>query len=489
MSLLKRMGWVERGFQIAAVSNSLTVLVVLSVYAYGGLSSRYRADDYCESANVARYKNIFEAVIQSYNEWLNSYSTLFFVKLTDLGGLWGLRLWPGLIILLWVVALIWLFSEIEKILSIDLGLAVKVWVSGLAIFLSLYQTPVLFQVLYWRPVSIPYTLPLVFFIGIAAFLLWYARQPYQESRAVWVGICGVLLVFFAGGLGETDAAFQVGLLAVAVFTVWLTRFKHQRRDVLTLLVILLFSAGASILTMAVSPGTAVRLANIMTNPPIYNPVVLSVNVIIYASQFLFEFFKVAPLPNLIAFITSLAIMYFRSSDERNDKLQISSLRISSVSIWLLVFMFLVIGFSFAPSAFVRTFPVARARFPAYFLVVFVLILQGGLIGVWLSRLKLPVSVKLTKSLIVGVLTILMIYPLQSSSKIYTSFEPYRNFAVAWDERDAQIRRAFAEGTRDLVVVQLDSVGDVGEYKGFGGPNYWINICAADYYGLHTLVAP
>jgi hypothetical protein len=266
------------------------------------------------------------------------------------------------------------------------------------------------------------------------------------------------------------------------------RFKHQRHDVLTLLAILLVSAVASILTMAVSPGTAARLDNIMTNPPIYNPVTLSLNVIIYTSQFLFEYFKVAPLPNLIAFSVSLIIMYFRSADEKNDR-RFSSSQILMTCLWLLVFMFIVSGFSFAPSAFVRTFPVARARFPAYFLVVFVLILQGGLIGYWLSQLKLPIPVKWTKSLIVGVLVVLAIYPLQSSSKIYASLAPYRNFAVAWDERDAQIRQAVASGTQDLVVVQLDAVGDVGEYKGAGGPNYWINVCAADYYGLHTLVAP
>ena len=171
MSLLKKVDWVERGFQIAASLNALAVLVVLGVYSYGGWFSRYRADDYCESVNVARYGNIFEAVVRSYNEWLNSYSTLFFVYFTDLGGLRGLQVFPGLIILVWVVVLVWLFSEIEKSLRLDLGLAVKIWISGLAIFLSLYQTPVLFQILYWRPVSIPYTLPLAFFIGIAAFLL------------------------------------------------------------------------------------------------------------------------------------------------------------------------------------------------------------------------------------------------------------------------------------------------------------------------------
>ncbi|MEP6895911.1 MAG: DUF6056 family protein, partial [Chloroflexota bacterium] len=333
---------------------------------------------------------------------------------------------------------------------------------------------------------IPYTLPLAFFIGIATFVLWYARQPYQKSRMMWTSIFGVILVFFAGGLGETDGAFQVGLLTVTVFAVWLTRFKHQRRDVLVLLVVLLISAVAAILTMAFSPGTTARLDNIMTNPPIYNPVILSIKVIIYTSQFLFEFFKVAPLPNMVAFAVPMMTMYFRSYAVQNIRLQIPTSQILTTCLWLLIFMFIVIGFSFAPSAFVRTFPVARARFPGYFLVVFVLILQGGLMEVLLSRLQLP---GFARSLVVVVLAVLMIYSLQASSKIYASLIVYKNFAAAWDLRDAQIRQAVIEGTRDLVVVQLDAVGDVGEYKGFNGPNYWINVCAAEFYGLHTLVAP
>jgi hypothetical protein len=455
MNLLKKVDWLERGFQIAADLNALAVLVILSVYGYGGLFSRYRADDYCESANMAHYQNIVEAIIQSYNSWLNSYSTLVFVKFTDLGGLWGLRLWPGLIILLWGLALVWLLSELEKTTGVMLGWGVKLWVSGLMIFLSLYQTKVLFQILYWRPVSIPYTFPLVFFIGIAAFLLWYARQPYQKARALWVGTLGFGFVLFAGGLGETDAAFQFGLLVVAVFAVWVALSAHRRRDMLMILLVLLAGAVVSLLIMLASPGTTNRLDVIMNNPPIYNPVKLALKV----------------------------------TDKRNNGIQISSSRIGWISICLLLFVFFVIGCSFAPSAFVRTFPTAHARFPAYFMVVFGLISFGGLMGMLLGEFRFPLPLNLTRSLMVGILAVLAIYPFQASRRIYASLTPYRNFAAAWDVRDVQIRSSVAQGARDLVVVQLDSVADVPEYKGFGSPGYWINVCAAQYYGLHTLVAP
>jgi hypothetical protein len=80
-----------------------------------------------------------------------------------------------------------------------------------------------------------------------------------------------------------------------------------------------------------------------------------------------------------------------------------------------------------------------------------------------------------------------LYPLHAASKVSDSIPEYRSYAIAWDARDAYIRKSVAEGAKDLVVVQLDSMGGVGEYK--GRKSYWINSCAARYYGLDSLIAP
>jgi hypothetical protein len=154
---------------------------------------------------------------------------------------------------------------------------------------------------------------------------------------------------------------------------------------------------------------------------------------------------------------------------------------------VLLFTFIVVGFSFAPSAFVRTYPVARARFAAQFVVTMSLILEGGLLGILASRLHLPVKVDILKGLTVGFLGLLTIYPLYTAPKISASMVEYQKFAIAWDERDAYIKKSIAEGAKDLVVIQLDSVGGVGEYK--GNKSFWINSCAARYYGLDSLIAP
>ena len=485
---MKKVDWVERWFQIAAGLNGLAVLVVLAVYSYGGWFSRLRADDYCQSVYLLTARNFLDATIKAYDSWLGRYSIVSFVQLTEWVGAWGPRLMAGVILSMWLIFLTWLISEIGKTIRIHFQFITSLWIAGLIIFLSLYQSTVLYQLLYWRA-TLPYTIPLAFFVGIAAFILRYMRLPYQKSRALWTGALAALLVFYAGGFGESTGALQVGILLVAVLVVWLTGLGGQRKDILSILITLLGIAMISVLVIGLSPGTSVRLNAIMTRSTVYNPIELSRDVVVFTFQFLVNVFRTSPIPNLIALFVSLLAIYFISSNANEDVSRISSTHIRTALLMIPLIMFFIGGCSFAPSAFVRTFPLGRVRFAAQFALTLCLVIEGGLLGILSKRIKLPLQVNVLRVLIVALLAVFALYPLQASSKIYASLAQYRNFAAAWDERDVQIRQAVAEGKQDVVVVQLDSVGDVGEYKGFGGPNYWINVCAADYYGLHTLVAP
>ena len=483
MGFLKGNGWVDRFFHGVAVLNGVAALCALAIYAYAGVFARYLSDDYCESAWLISSQNLIDATLKAYYSWLNSYSIMLFVQLIDWAGIWGFQIMSGVMILLWVAAMAWLSSGIGKSLSLRLNPAIHLWLAGLAIFLSLYQAPALYQILYWRTGMIPYTLPLVFFAGIAAYVIWYARFPYRKTRALWAGVVLFALVFFASGLGETTAALQIGVLVVAVLAVWLTRSEHGRRDILTMLAVSLIGAIVSILIIAFSPGTTTRLDSIMRQPPIYNPVELSLDVMVFTSQFVWDALKVAPLPNLVSIAIPLGIMYFNSSNGTG----ISSPRLRLAALILLAFIFFVVGCSFAPSAFVRTYPAARARFAAHFVLTLGLILEGGILGLLLGRIRLPVKAEAAKFLVVVFLALSTLYPLQAASKVYASIPEYQRFAAAWDERDAYIRKSIAAGAKDLVVVQLDSIGGVGEYK--GDRRFWINVCAAQYYGLDSITAP
>jgi len=487
MSFFRRFPSVEGLFQTVTVLHCLAVAVVLLTYAYEGLYSRYLADDYCASVLLMSSPTLFESTMAGYNTWFNAYSILFFVQLVDWAGIWGFRLMSGVTILLWTAVLTWLFAGIGRALKLRAGFAVNLWLAGSVAFLSLYQAPSLYQILYWRTSLIPYTLPLVFFIGTAAFLLRYAGFPYQKSRAMWTGATTLFLVFAASGLGETTSAMQIGLLFVAVVVVWVTKSVHGRKDVLGILLAALVTAVISLLIIAFSPGTINRLDRIMTQSPLYNPVDLSIHTLTYTGQFLWDHIRSSPLPVLVTLALPFAALYLLNSGSGSGNHSFSSAGLRLAVLLLPLLLIIVIGFSFAPSAFVRSFPVARARFASIALLTLCLALEGGLLGILAGRLRSAAGNMYIKGGVLALLAVLVLYPLRAAPRVYAATPEYRYFAQAWDARNASIRQAIAEGATDLVVVQLDSIGGVGEYK--GSERGWINRCASRFYGLNTLRAP
>jgi len=488
MRFFKNNELMVRVLQIIAVLNISTFLFGLSVYAYGGLFSRYLADDYCEVILLINSKNVFDAVVQAYIKWLNSYSVLIILQLVEWGGKWGVRLFAAVTILLWVLGLTWLISEIAKSIRLRLGLLFALWIAVSVIFLSLYQASNLYQILYWRAAMVPYTLPLVFFIYIAAFILHYAQLPYQKNRAFWVGLVSFGLVFFAAGLGETTTAFEIGLLFVAVLSVWLTKSQHRRMDVLNILLISLVVAVAALLIIAIAPGTQNRLDLVSAKrDPVFNPILLAIRTFVYIFQFIWNAFRTLPLPILVSMIIPFGIIYVLCSNKWDDLSLPSPSQIRVVLLAIPVCVFIAIGFSFAPSAFAQSYPVERARFAAQFIMTLGLAFEGGLLGILASRIHLPANTtSFVRSTVIILLGLLLLYPLNASMRLYPPILRYQQWSVLWDQRDAQIRSLAAQGQTDLMIPQLDGIDGVKELEIYS--KYWVNSCASEYYGVNSIRA-
>ena len=98
----------------------------------------------------------------------------------------------------------------------------------------------------------------------------------------------------------------------------------------------------------------------------------------------------------------------------------------------------------------------------------------------------PKLLSVTMLTTIILLVISATYPLYATNNIMKDlYYWYASRAAQWDARDAQIRQAVEQGITDLVVVQLDDIDGVLEYK----DNNWVNACAAEYYGLRSLRAP
>lgn len=475
--------WVSFVFFLGALS----ACVPLAVYAYLGSFSRYLADDYCASTYLFASQNIVEATLLAYSLWANSYSRLMFSQLIELGGVNGIRVMAGVELVIWTILLAWMFIELGKLLRIHIPKTGYVWLACMTIALSLYQTPALYQILYWRTGLIPYSLPLLWFVGIAAFFLRYVEKPYDATRARWAGILFVILVFFAGGLSETTSGMQVGALFAAVALVWWTRRLHQRRDALAMLAAGAITAVIAISIMAASPGTSNRLGRIMRSSPIYNPIELAGDVILYTSQFLFDTAASYPSLILVALTVSFGVVFLALSTSLQGSPSIPASYLRMALLIVPIVVFIVIGFSYAPSAFVRTFPAARARFASHFALMLGLMIEGGILGVLAAQARSVINFRWVKAAVAVLLVALMIHPIRAAPRVYALRYEYQDFAQQWDTRHAFIQHAVANGETDLVVVQLDAPGGIGEYK--GNPRDWINRCVARFYGLNSIIAP
>jgi hypothetical protein len=67
---------------------------------------------------------------------------------------------------------------------------------------------------------------------------------------------------------------------------------------------------------------------------------------------------------------------------------------------------------------------------------------------------------------------------------------YADRASAWDERDTLIQQFKADGILDVNVRGIDGqpVGGIRDFKEKKGVGFWINQCAARYYGVDNIYA-
>jgi hypothetical protein len=104
---------------------------------------------------------------------------------------------------------------------------------------------------------------------------------------------------------------------------------------------------------------------------------------------------------------------------------------------------------------------------------------GGAVGSVIGQKLLP--------LILLLATIGLVYGSQRSVHESILFVPQaRDFAATWDQRDEQIREAVRQGERSLSARSLTSMGTLQELD--YDPEFWVNQCVADYYGLDEITA-
>ena len=446
--------------------------VAIAVYMYFGTFTRYMSDDYCLLVDL-NSGNVFTA---SWNKYLNSsnrFSNLFVLGIWELLGSNNIAYIPALLIVLWVCGLFWLFNEVNKLYSAKLTAPVLLLSAEILAVFTFYTTPNLFQSVYWRPGQVTYFTPLVLFSFLAAWLVQVLRLN-RSTLGHFMPFA--FLAFFIGGLSETIGSFHIAIVSLAIVAVFFLDKSPRRKLALNLLVAILIGALAALLAMLFAPANAIRISEDVPSPGIF--VVLSRS-LQYSYSFILNTLRVLPTPSLavlgISALTSYQFFTERPVGKVNPRFWLAFVLIPVLT-YALIFAIV------APSAYGQSYPVERVRFPAHFVLNAALISFGICMGyVAAMRIKLP---HFAHQLALLFAILIMFYPFWMIRQPLQTYSVRRIWAQRWDERQEYLYSLIAAGETELVIPSMDGYEGTKELD--LKANFWVNRCAAEYYGVTSI---
>lgn len=466
----------------------VVLLFIAGLYAYMGTFSRYRADDYCEAVRIQRSSPL-GAVFERYfaENWPRAtmrYSNLFFVGLSEALGTYGMPSTIASMVLLWYVGNVWGIHELRKWLGINWSFGADLFWGLTFGFFTLKQAPNLFQTVYWRSAMMTHFAPLVFGWFLFAFLIRLARRPERQSVSLPIYFLIFIATFIIAGFSEPPTTTMLTALPLLMLVISLSERSAAKRKYLSLLGTVFVGVCAGLLAMLLSPASTNA-----TQEETRSIIQVLLDSFFYSYLFLIDSLKTQPLPFLLCVLISLMFVWLyrqvRPFEFSSEQKRI--IRISMLALPFLVWFLIAAGFS--PSVYGQSFPVERMRFLARAMMIAAFMFEGALFGLLLGRIGFRANAMLAQSIVAVAFAVIAIgYPLRTGlSLLQDDLPDYRNHAVRWDQRDAFIRQQVVAGARELDVIQLDTIDGVQEYK--DKDYFWVNRCAAEYYGLDSLRAP
>jgi hypothetical protein len=465
---------------LTIVLGNLVVLAGLALLAYLGFYNRYWADDWCYSADARQMGTIpatlqyFDAEKTGYSS--NRYSLTFFSALTENTlGMAGNQLVATATIVLWLGGLVWLGWNLSRLLK-PLPLSVILLAAGILLFYNLYLSPQRFQILYWRSGVLPYSTAVIFWLYLLGFITQQMTRPTR-----WVNFVVTPLAFITAGLGEISCVFLFSGTTLLLIGAWFYRKQSWAKNSLQTTFITWLFLLLGMIALIVSPSNA-RVAGM----DVKQSSLLSVPFVSmrHAFDFIVLSLKGLPLPHLIfiGMITSLAIL---SSDKNASDLTLKRVAVLLASSTLITYL-LIVAIQ-APSAyFYSATPDPRGQSLARFTLLLGLGFMAWIAGVWLAE---KISGKWLRVASAVVMLAGLAYTARNIQSIYGELDGFVYRAQIWDERDAIIKNAKAQGVTLIEVPAIDTAEihtrDMFGSTGKGWSQFSEN-CGARYYGVDGL---
>ncbi|HLF89147.1 MAG TPA: hypothetical protein VI451_09395, partial [Anaerolineales bacterium] len=203
-------------FQLALILGSLGFFSLMAVYAFQGSLTRYMADDYC---NAVLFSNdaIGGLVLRYMRGWGgNRYSNIWLVGISEIFFSKHVGVLPVSFLMLWAMGLVWMMTEIRKLLNQNWSFAMSAFLGLSIAFFSLLQVTNLYQTIYWRSSMTTHFAPIVCGTFLLAYLIRQARNARTSELGIRANGTALAATFLLGGFSEPTDAVQITVLTLAL---------------------------------------------------------------------------------------------------------------------------------------------------------------------------------------------------------------------------------------------------------------------------------
>lgn len=425
----------------------VALLLPLALYGFISVYSRLLADDYCYGSTLIEY-GFLGGITHYYQEWFGRLTQTVGAGVGVMLGVPFAQVFPILLLIAWLLALRWLVVEINR----ATGRAPDVpplLVAAIFLYATLAGTPQILHSLYWISAVFPFLFPLVLLTAFFALTARY-RQPAPLPL-----IGGALLALIAGLASEQYAVVQISLFAALLVALW----RSPRR---VMVGIGLIAGVIALIIMVAAPGNTYR-QGLFT--PTRDPLTLITQSVQYATAFIAASFVYFSPGAVIAAVGLLPLLRDQATDFK-------------ISRW----WFPVIGFgllvAFCLPAIYATSQPPPAR--TYSIAQFVLV---GALLLFSLTIRVRVRPRIRAALVIALLIAAPILTMIQVARLVPILSAY---AASWDAQAAVIRAAAPASNVIAPPVEPDIAARTGLESLIGQTDYWINECAAIYYGVNTI---
>jgi hypothetical protein len=472
----------DRIFRIALIA---AFALPLFVYLYLGIFSRFIADDYCV-ANKVIENGLWGAVVYDYNNWFGRVSESFTSSLAALLGPHLSPINPTILLTTWFTGLVWLVYELSSLMRLRTLGHVAVLTTCLILCAVLAGSPQIYQSLYWLNSIYTYAASLALLPYAAAIVLHAHRNRWTGIRRS-LGIVGIFtLAIAAAAFSEPFAAAQTLAFAGWLIVILITT-QTPRHPISAYVFAALIGSVVAVFVLLAAPGNAIRQMNFQRASSLFSSAADS---LIHAAAFMVaSVSSFSPGGALAALFFPALVAYWHTPAELLESIPRRRLRIAAMASIVAGFA-LIAAFMFPAMYATSQPPPARAYIIPQFFLVCCFAAAGWVIGMYIRKTIPHPSPDARTAVSVLAVLLLGFGPILTTVQALTLTAPLSTFAAEFDQRDALIRAAAARGETTLTVAPLTV--DVGERVGLetigADPEFWVNGCAARYYGLEAIVA-